>query len=112
MAKREFTDAELDAILNSLDGLEKASPRPYFYTRLMSKMHSTDENNQWSRAMQFISKPVFALGMTLIFLLINGYILFNQYKQAPEPLEESTQTLALEYNSLNTSFYENNADNP
>lgn len=112
MAKRNFTDEELDAILNSLDGLEKAAPRPYFYTRLMSRMQVADENNSWSRAMQFISKPAIALGMTLIFLLINAYIIFNQFKQAPEPLEESTQTLALEYNSLNTSFYENNADNP
>jgi hypothetical protein len=111
MANQNFSEQELENILNSLDGIQKASPQPFLYTRLVARMQKVDDN-AWSRALQFVSKPAFALGMALFFLLINGYILLNQYSEAAEPLEETTQALALEYTSLTSPFYDNNEENP
>jgi len=111
MATKQYTDQEMEAILNSLDGVEKASPNPFLYTRLMARMHASDDNI-WSRILQFVTKPVFAVGITLIFLLINAYILLNQYSSSVEQAEESTQTLALEYTSLTATIYDNNIETP
>ena len=111
MAKKNFSDQELEVILNSLDGVQKASPEPFFYTRLMSRMQSTEDNG-WVRVLKFVSRPAFALGTAVVFLLINGYILFSQYNSTTEPADESTQALAVEYTSLTTSFYDNNEENP
>ena len=62
MANKNFSDQELEAILNSLDGIQKATPQPFLYTRLMARMQRADDN-AWSRALQFVSKPAFALGI-------------------------------------------------
>ena len=111
MSKKQYTEQEMEAILNSLDGVEKASPTPFLYTRLMARMQESDDNI-WSRILQFITKPVFAVGITLVFLLINAYILLNQYSSSVEQAEESTQTLALEYTSLTSTIYDNNTETP
>jgi hypothetical protein len=111
MAKKEYTEQELEAILNSLNGLEKASPTPFLYTRLMSRMKAEDDNI-WSRILQFITRPVFALGIVLVFLLINIYILLNQFSGTVEQTEDSTQIVALEYNSLTATIYDNNIETP
>ena len=111
MANKNFSEQELEAILNSLEGIQKAAPQPFLYTRLMARMQRAD-NNAWSRALQFVSKPLYALGLILVFLLINGYILFNQFNNTAEPAEESTQALAMEYTSLTSPFYDNNEETP
>jgi hypothetical protein len=111
MANKNFSDQELEKILNSLDGIQKAAPQPFLYTRLVARMQQVDDN-PWSRVLQFVSKPAFAMGMALLFLMINGYILFNQYSEQSEPAEETTQALALEYTSLTSPFYDNNEENP
>jgi hypothetical protein len=111
MAKRNYTDEELEAILNSLEGIQKAVPEPFLYTRLKARMMRT-EDNVWSKMLQFVSKPAFALAAVFVFFLINGYILFNQFKEATVPAPESAQTLAMEYASLTSTFYENIDENP
>lgn len=111
MANKNFSEQEIERILNSLDDLQKATPQPFLYTRLVARMQKVDDN-AWSRALQFVSKPAFALGMALLFLMINGYILLNQFTKASEPAEETTQALALEYASLTSPFYDNNEENP
>jgi hypothetical protein len=111
MAKKQYTEQKIEAILNSFDGLEKASPTPFLYTRLMARMQESDDNI-WSRILQFVTKPVFAVGITLVFLMINAYILLNQYSSSVEQPEESTQTIALEYTSLSATMYDNNTETP
>lgn len=111
MANKNFSEQELETILNSLDGIQKASPQPFLYTRLMARMQRADDN-AWSRALQLVSKPAFALGLIIVFLMINGYILLNQFSNSPEPAIESTQALALEYTSLTSPFYDNNEETP
>lgn len=111
MANKNFSEQELETILNSLDGIQKAAPQPFLYTRLLARMQRVDDN-AWSRALQIVSKPAFALGLILVFLMINGYILFNQFNNTPVPAEESTQALALEYTSLTSPFYDNNDETP
>jgi hypothetical protein len=111
MANKNFSDQEIEAILNSLEGIQKATPQPFLYTRLMARMQWAD-NSVWSRVLQFVSKPAYALGLIVVFLLINGYILFNQFNTTTEPAEESTQALAMEYTSLTSPFYDNNEETP
>jgi hypothetical protein len=111
MANKNFSEQELESILNSLDGIQKAAPQPFLYTRLMARMQRADDN-AWGRVLQIVSKPAFSLGLIFVFLMINGYILFNQFNDSAEPAEESTQALALEYTSLTSPFYDNNEETP
>ncbi|MGL6268877.1 MAG: hypothetical protein ACRC2O_13185 [Chitinophagaceae bacterium] len=111
MAKKQYTEQEIEAILNSFDGVEKVAPSPFLFTRVMARMQDSDDNI-WSRILQFITKPAFALGIALVFLMINLYILLNQNSGSVEQADESTQTLALEYTSLTSTIYDNNTETP
>ena len=111
MAKRNYTDADMGEILNSLEGIQKAFPEPFLFTRIQGRMMQT-EDSSWSKVLQFVSKPAFALATVILFLIINGYILLNHYKESDIPKTDSAQTLALEYASLTSPLYDNIDENP
>jgi hypothetical protein len=111
MPKRKFSDHELDAILSSLDGIKKATPEAFLFTRIMARIQRSDDN-AWARVLKFVSKPAFALVIAIIFLFINGYILVGQFRNTVEPAEESTQSMAMEYTSLSTPYYDVNEEIP
>lgn len=111
MAKKQFTDSELESILNSLDGIQKAEPAQFFYTRLSARMQR-EEQSALARVIKYITRPAFAIGISLFFLILNGYFLLNAMQTDNQPLEDSTPVLAIEYSNLNNPFYETNGDMP
>ena len=111
MAKRQFTEAELESILSSLDGINKAEPAPFFYTRLTARMQG-EEKSWLASVIKYVTRPAFAIGVSLFFLILNGYFLLNSMQKDVQPLEDSTPVLAIEYSNLNNPFYESNGDLP
>lgn len=106
MASKRLTDKQMDEILDSLSGMEKAEPRPFFYTRLQARMAAETDPSPWGKAMAILSRPVVALATLVIFLLVNGFILFNKFERKTTVTEESYQALAMEYSEMNSPFYE------
>lgn len=66
--------------LNSLDGLQRAEPRPFLYTRLSARMQQPA--GIWERSVRYISRPVVAFCCLLLVLLVNGIVLLNNNKTA------------------------------
>jgi hypothetical protein len=71
---------KVEAILNSLDGIERAAPQPFFYTRLMARMEQVNES-PWNKWMQLLSKPSVAVAILSLFVLLNGMMLFSRSNQ-------------------------------
>ena len=71
--RSEYT---FDELLNSLDGMQRASPGPYFFTRLQQKLTSGDHSLMGNLA-RLISRPVIAFGLLLFMIILNISILFN-----------------------------------
>ena len=111
MAQKFNNDAELEKILGSLDGLEKAAPAPFFYTRLEAKMLRSEETIL-SHVGRLVTRPAFVLATGVFLLFVNGYFLFNKLEQKNIQAEESTQMLAIEYTNLNSTIYENPDETP
>lgn len=107
MPKKRLTDQQVEEILDSLSGMEKAEPRPFFYTRLQARMAVETDPSAWGKTMAILSRPVVALAALVIFLLVNGFILFNKFERKSVVTEESYQALAVEYSEMNSPFYEN-----
>lgn len=108
MAKKQRTDRQVDEILDSLSGLEQASPRPFFYTRLQARMSAETDMSAWGRAVALVSRPAVALAMLVVFLLVNGYILFNRVERDPLPAQESSyQSLAVEHSDIPALYASN-----
>lgn len=90
---------KVEAVLNSLDGIEKAAPQPFFYTRLMARMEQVDES-LWNKWMQLLSKPSVAVAILSLFILLNGVMLFSRSNQ-----EEDNNSSINDYSLAQHSTY-------
>ncbi|GAB3424063.1 hypothetical protein [Niabella aquatica] len=79
--KRSST--EIESILESLDGIDRAATRPFMYTRVMARIE--EESSFFTRAVGFFARPVIAFGCLSAVLIANIYTVFNSdYEQQQE----------------------------
>lgn len=68
---------KIEETLNSLDGIQRAEPQPFFYTRVIGRLQR-NEKNIWERTGSFLSRPAVVIAGIFAILIMNGYILFQQ----------------------------------
>jgi hypothetical protein len=96
--------SHIEAVLNSLDGIEKAAPQPFFYTRLLARMEQVNAS-PWNKWMVLLSKPAVAVGILSFFILLNGLMLFSHGSP-----EEDNTSAANDYSVVQHSSYDPNAE--
>jgi hypothetical protein len=77
MNKQPDTGKRAEKALESLDGIKRAEPQPFFYTRLIGRLQR-EKRTWWETTGAFLAKPVMVaicLGFILVF---NAFILFRQ----------------------------------
>jgi hypothetical protein len=99
-------EQRLEKTLNSFDGIQRATPGPYFFTRLKARL--TRQENEWSGIAGFISRPAYAFTMICLVLLMNTWIVVRENEDASlvNTLQTTTEQLPDEYNVAVNSFYE------
>jgi hypothetical protein len=95
-----------DQVMNSLDGIQRAETQPFFYTRLMARMES-GELNAWNRWMAYLSRPAVSLALLLVFLMINGYLIFSKLESQPDMSVASS-----DYAVMQVSYLDPNPELP
>ncbi len=70
----------VDDTLNSLDGVQRANPRPYLFTRLNVKMQK-NASGSWDNALRFLSRPAVAMACVLLVVAINAMV-FTMHRQS------------------------------
>ena len=114
MSMNDHIDRKVEEALASLEGLQRAEPAPFFHTRLMARMDRSKDTGM-DRVARVISRPVFVIVATVLFMILNGYILMG-FLNGRKDLrsDDATQSLALEYgNGQNSvSYFDNNTENP
>ena len=94
----------VDDILNSLDGIKRASPREFFYTRLKSRM---EKELLPAPARPGFLRPAFVFPALAFVLALNAFVIFARQEKSPEPVSgterEMLQTIAAEYNPSDVS---------
>ena len=109
MKDKPYNKANTEEILNSLNGVHRAQPKPYFYTRLMANWNK--QKNGWEKVAGFISRPVFAIAAIALFLIINIAILLNSSSNATSSSqEESSLAVENDYGLSVPSLYDINPD--
>ncbi len=73
--KKLYTE-EIDQIIQSFDGIEKATPSPFFYNNLMHKMQQKEMQKQPSFIFQF--KPLLVITSLSLLVFINAFMLVKQ----------------------------------
>jgi hypothetical protein len=98
---RTFTPEE---IIESLDGVQRAEPKPFLYTRISARM-AKEESSGFSLIFKVISAPAFSLGIAILIVLINGYFMMKSTDSTIDTSDLS-QGIAAEYNQHSLNPYE------
>jgi len=100
--KKENKEQRINEILNSLDGMEKATAPNYFYNKLMGKMHA----QQPSERRSLFLRPAFVVAALSIMLLVNVAMLASNPKtEKHDPQQEATVESFAEAYHLTTNSY-------
>jgi hypothetical protein len=96
--------------LDSLDGIQRAEPQPYFYTRLRARLQR-NERTIWETMGSFMARPVVAVAGLCLILLMNAAILLRQSNNDTTSPQLSVEQLTSDSESIlasSSSFeYEN-----
>jgi hypothetical protein len=103
--KDGFLHKKIEDALNSLDGIKKASPRPFLFTRLEARMQS--EKNIWGRVSSFVGRPAIAFTCICFVLIINFMVILLSNNSFNSSTQQGNELAATdEYNQVSYNLYE------
>ncbi len=106
--KDEFIHKKIDAAMHSIDKIEKASPRPFLFTRLEARMQN--EKNAWTKISSFVSRPIVAFACICLVIFINAMVILfsNNTRNTTNSVTQNGPELATadEYSQVSATLYE------
>jgi hypothetical protein len=110
MNKQPDFKKKADQTLESLEGIQRAEPQPYFFTRLKARLER-DEKNIWEVTGTFLARPAIAFSGLCLILAINVFILIKKDTAATQLNAVQNAQVTEDENILavagNTYDYEN-----
>jgi hypothetical protein len=67
----DIFDDKIEATLKSIDGIAKASPKPFLLTRINAGLNNAVEETVWSKIAFYLKKPLVAGCAILLLALVN-----------------------------------------
>jgi hypothetical protein len=96
---------KIEVTISSFDGIEKASPRPFFFTRLEARMQN--QKNIWEKISSFVAKPMVAFACICLIIMINAAVIFSSTNSTNSAASQNNElATADEYNLVSSTFYE------
>ena len=87
MKIRPEIQQKVEETLESLNGIQRAEPQPFFYTRLIGRLQR-EERGIWETIGSFLSRPVVATVSLCLILILNVFILTR-----PESTQSASSSL-------------------
>ena len=75
--QRDF-EKKVEDVLNSLDGIQRAEPQPWFFSRVKGRLSRQEAKTGWESIGSFLSRPAVAIAGLVLILALNGFVLLNQ----------------------------------
>lgn len=95
MNKETRFGKKADKTLESLDGIQRAEPQPFFFTRLKARLEREDKS-VWEMIGSLLARPAIAVAGLFLILALNVFIL----------VEKDTTTISQPYTSDNMQTLE------
>lgn len=105
---KQDIEQKIDSTLNATEGMSRALPTPFFYTRLEAAL--LPKNNIWEKISQFVARPAVAIATVAIIVSMNIWAI-NQGSDAPVATNKEVANVD-EYRQLNTDLIEFENLNP
>ena len=105
-------DSRIDAVLNSLDGIQRAKAPDFMYTRLKGRMEQ--EFDQGGQLGRWLTRPVLALTIAAVIIIVNATTVLKMWEQetAASGNIESGQLVAADYPAGVYPVYNENSLEP
>lgn len=102
---------DTEHILDSLEGLQKASPGAFFYTRVQARLQK-EETGIWGNLAGYITRPAVAFVTLGLIFLLNAAAFFYEREASSVTADQNEQTISEEYNTTlaANSYYDENND--
>ncbi len=106
---KKIYSKNVDEIIESVEGIQRANPSPYFYAKLMHKMNAFEEKKSHSFIFQF--KPVLIIGALTFVFVMNAFLLIKQTNNRHQSQigiskkASSVNDFSSEYNLNTTTVY-------
>lgn len=94
---------KVDEAMESLNGIRKSEPQPFFYTRVQGRLMGKHQSG-WEGVVQTITRPAVAFVSIALVLLLNIFIVFSE-PATPVSNEGNDLAVADEYVRA-SSFYD------
>ena len=107
---QENLNKKVEDTMRSLDGIEKANPNPFFFTRLEARMQR--QKGIWDSISSFVTKPLITFACISLVIMINAAVIFsstglqgadNSQGNEPATVDEYTQVSSTLYDFVNTN---------
>src|SRR5688572_10507824 len=96
----------IDDALNSVEGIERATPKPFLLTRINARM-SNGTASLWEKAGWFITRPAVAFTGLCLIVLINVMVMMNNNSiNTGNGADQVVQHSADEYSSTVATIYD------
>lgn len=81
----------IEDILNSFEGIQKAEGRPFMYTRVMARLKN-EEANFWTKAGSFIARPAVVICCFIAIIGTNLFFIIHSDTKQEETIISSNST--------------------
>jgi hypothetical protein len=103
--ENEHIHKKIDEVLQSMDNINRASPRPFLFTRLEARM--MHQKNIWENLSSFVARPVVAFACICFVLIINATAIFMSDNTNNSQSQKGNElATADEYSQVSSTLYE------
>ena len=105
MNKKSHIENEVQATINSIDGICTASPGPFFFTRVQARLNKA-EKNVWEKITSFVARPAVAIAMVSCVILLNTVAVLQHNQVSNLSADQTDQSSYEEFDVAVNTFYD------
>ncbi len=77
MKQRNDIEKRVEETLNSLDGIQRATPQPWLFSRIKKRLAEDEDRTVWGTVGGYLGKPAIAIAGLCVILMVNVFLVFN-----------------------------------
>jgi len=77
MKQRNDIEKRVEGTLSSLDGIQRATPQPWLFSRIKRRLSEDEDKTVWGTISSYVGKPAITIAGLCLILLVNGFLVFN-----------------------------------
>jgi hypothetical protein len=95
---------DFDQVYSAIDGMKRATPGPFFYTRVSAKLDAAKQGSS-SGFLELMARPVVAIAMVLLILGADYFALSEDSSNVEQTPLVSTYAQYQQFSNTSDQFY-------